>query len=88
MVVPEVEKNTRVVQPSDAVARWRADMESADAKQQLRARASLVELANGQLKSRLGLGALLVRSVNKVTCVALLSALAGRSLPPDGRADG
>ncbi len=51
-------------------------MESADAKQQSRARASLVELANGQLKSRLGLGSLLVRSVNKVTCVALLSALA------------
>ena len=64
------------MQPSDAAARWRADMESADAKQQLRARASLVELADGQLKSRLGLGALLGRSVNKVTCVALLSALA------------
>lgn len=38
-------------------------------------RASLCELPNAHLESRLGLGQLLVRSLPKVTCVALLAAL-------------
>jgi transposase len=58
--------------PLDA---WRARMETEEAKQLYRARASLSELTNAQLKSRLGLGHLLVRGLGKVTSVVLLVAL-------------
>lgn len=55
---------------------WRARMQTPEAKEQLRARASLCELPNADFKSRLGLGHLLVRNLGKVTCVVLLTALA------------
>jgi transposase len=59
-----------------AVLAWRARMETPEAKELYRARAGLCELPNANLKTRLGLGQLLVRSLPKVTCVALLVALA------------
>jgi IS5 family transposase len=55
-------------------------METDEAKQIYRARASLCELPNAHFKSRLGLGHLLVRGLNKVTCVVLLTALASNLL--------
>ena len=51
-------------------------MDTPEAKELYRARAGLCELPNANLKTRLGLGQLLVRSLPKVTCVALLVALA------------
>jgi len=55
-------------------------MQTDEAKQLFRARASLCELPNAHFKSRLGLGHLLVRGLNKITCVALLTALASNLL--------
>lgn len=80
VVVPDHEKKPRVRLPSEPVAAWRADMQTTDAKTQLRARASLVELVNARLKGRLGLGSFLVRGLNAVTCVALLASLASNLL--------
>jgi transposase len=74
MAVPEYEKNRGKV-PSGPVQRWRARMESEEGKRLYKARAGLVELVNGQLKSRLGLDELLVRGLAKVTCAVLLGAL-------------
>jgi transposase len=62
------------------IAAWRARMQTDEAKQLFRARASLCELPNAHFKSRLGLGHLLVRGLNKVTCVALFTALASNLL--------
>jgi transposase len=62
------------------IAAWRARMETDEAKQTYRARASLCELPNAHFKSRLGLGSLLVRGLDKVTCVVLLTALASNLL--------
>jgi transposase len=80
VVVPEHEKKPKRRKPSAEVAAWRLDMESSDAKQALRSRASLVELTNAQTKGRLGLGHLLLRGVGKVTCVVLLTAIASNLL--------
>jgi len=62
------------------IAAWRARMQTDEAKQTYRARASLCELPNAHFKSRLGLAHLLVRGLNKVTCVVLLTALASNLL--------
>jgi transposase len=62
------------------IAAWRARMQTDEAKQTYRARASLCELPNAHFKSRLGLGHLLVRGLSKVTCVVLLTALASNLL--------
>ena len=58
-----------------AIVAWRARMTTPEAKELYRARAGLCELPNANLKTRLGLGQLLVRTLPKVTCVALLVAL-------------
>jgi transposase len=55
---------------------WIADMATDGAKQRRRARASLCELANAHFKGRFGLDRVLVRGTAKVTCVALLAAIA------------
>jgi hypothetical protein len=55
---------------------WIADMTTDEAKQRLRARASLCELANAHIKGRYGIDRVLVRGTAKVTCVALLAAIA------------
>lgn len=65
---------------SPAVVAWRADMTTDEAKQLLRARASLCELANAHAKTRFAMRSLLVRGLNKVTSVALLFAIANNLL--------
>lgn len=61
---------------SPEVIAWRERMETAEAKEQYRARASLCELNNAHQKSHHGIGQFLVRGLAKVTCVVLLGALA------------
>ena len=58
-----------------AVVAWRARMQGDDAKTLYRARAGLAELANARVKGRLGLGQFLLRGIERVTCVALLTAI-------------
>ncbi len=58
------------------VEAWRARMQTPEAKELYRARAGLAELPNARFKARFGLGEFLVRSLGKVTSVALLGALA------------
>ena len=59
---------------------WRQRMGTTEAQQRFRARASLCELPNAQLKSRFGLGAVMVRGLYKVGCVALLAAITANIL--------
>lgn len=59
---------------------WRARMQTEEAKTTFRARASLCELSNAHLKHHHGTAQLLVRGVEKVTCVALLAAIAANIL--------
>jgi transposase len=58
-----------------AVASWRERMRTDEAKEQMRARASLCELSNAHIKTRFSMASLLVRGLTKVTCMVLLSAL-------------
>ena len=74
--VPKHEKNVRVREPSPEVAEWRARMETPEAKEVYRARASLCELVNAHLKDRFGIDQVLVRGTTKVTSVLLLASLA------------
>jgi transposase len=60
---------------SPAVVAWREDMATNEAKQLLRARASLCELPNAHAKTRFAMASLLVRGLKNVTSVALLVAL-------------
>lgn len=82
IAVPEYSKNPRGshVNHHPAIDAWRERMQTDEAKELYRARAGLCELPNAHLKSRLGLGQLLVRSLPKITCVALLAALASNLL--------
>lgn len=57
------------------VAAWRERMQTDDAKDLYRARASLCELPNANLKCHQGLSQMLVRGLEKINCVALLAAL-------------
>jgi transposase len=59
-----------------AVLAWRERMSTDAAKMTFRARASLCELSNAHLKHHHGTAQVLVRGRAKVTCVALLCALA------------
>jgi len=59
-----------------AVAAWRERMRTEAAKETYRARAGLCELSNAHLKQQHGVAQVLVRGLEKVTCVALLAALA------------
>jgi transposase len=63
-----------------ALAAWRTDMQTEDAKTLMRARASLCELPNAHAKTRFAMSSLLVRGTAKVTCVVLLMALANNLL--------
>jgi len=58
------------------IVAFRARMETPEAKALYRARAGLAELPNAHFKSRLGLGQFLVRGLENVTSVALLTGLA------------
>ncbi len=63
-----------------AIVAWRERMNTDDAKETMRARASLAELSNAHAKTRFGMASLLVRGLGKVTCVALLTSLAANLL--------
>jgi hypothetical protein len=58
-----------------AIDAWRQRMQQSEAKETYRARAGLCELSNAHLKQHHGVAQLLVRGLEKVTCVALLAAL-------------
>ena len=73
--VPERTRSSRKVH-DHVISAWLARMQTSDAKRTMRARASLCELANAHFKQRFGLDRVLVRGRAKVTCVALLAALA------------
>lgn len=73
--VPEAQRHaTKAV--SAEIEAWRARMETDEAKQLYRARASLCELPNAHLKTRQGVTQMLVRGLERVTCVALLAGIA------------
>lgn len=55
---------------------WRERMETPEAAEMYRARASLCEWANAHQKTHHGLVQVLVRGIPKVTCVILLSTIA------------
>lgn len=59
---------------------WRERMETDDAKRIYRARAGLVELANAHQKTHHGITQVLVRGIEKVTCVILLNAIGSNIL--------
>jgi len=61
---------------SAQVEAWRERMQTPEAQELYRGRASLVENVNAQLKQHYGLEKLVVRGLDKVTNVALLTALA------------
>ncbi len=63
-----------------AIVAWRARMQTDEAKQLYRARASLCELTNAHLRTHHGVDHFLVRGLAKVTCVALLAAIASNLL--------
>jgi transposase len=63
-----------------AVVAWRERMTTEAAKTVYRARASLSELMNAHLRSHHGVDQFLVRGLAKVTCVALLAAIASNVL--------
>jgi transposase len=60
--------------PPEVIA-WRERMETPEAKEQYRARASLCELANAHQKTHHGIQQLLVRGIPKATCVILMGAI-------------
>ncbi len=63
-----------------AIVAWRARMQTDEAKQLYRARASLCELTNAHLRTHHGVDHVLVRGLAKVTCVALLATIASNLL--------
>jgi hypothetical protein len=76
LIPPATERSTsRWADTTPAVLAWRDRMETPEAKELMRARASIAELPNAQLRSRLGLSQILVRTLNKTWSVALLMAL-------------
>lgn len=76
---PENAKSIDKLQAEGAGAElidWRERMATPEAAKAYRARAGLCELANAHQKSHHGLTQFLVRGLDKVTCVTLLSAIA------------
>lgn len=64
----------------DAIAAWRARMDTPEAKRLYRARASLCELSNAHMSTHHGIDHFLVRGLKRVTAVALLGAIAANIL--------
>jgi transposase len=71
---PREKSLSRWADKRPSVLAWCERMQTPEAKELMRARSALAELPNAQLKTRLGLGHILVRSLNKVLSVALLTA--------------
>jgi transposase len=81
MAVPERTRHGRDQADDDAaIVAWRERMETDEAKKRYRARASLCELMNAHLRAHHGVNQVLVRGLAKVTCVALLAAIASNLL--------
>ncbi|MFH1418594.1 MAG: IS1182 family transposase [Planctomycetota bacterium] len=79
VLVPPSDRAKPIDQLGDAdpeVVAWRLQMETAEAKKTYRARAGLCELANAHQKDHHGVTQFLVRGINKVKCVVLLSVVA------------
>jgi hypothetical protein len=76
-ISPQERSLKKTPRPSEgpAIAAWRERMGTDEAKRQMRARASLCELSNAHVKTRFSMASLLVRGLNKVTCMVLLTAL-------------
>jgi transposase len=82
-LVPLRRATSRVLQSDGVdpeVIAWRERMETPEAKEKYRARASLAELPNAHQKSHHGIRQVLVRGIEKVTCVILLSAITSNIL--------
>jgi len=77
LIAPRKRSMAKTWDPDDdsATASWSARMRTGEAKQQMRARASLCELSNAHIKTRFAMASLLVRGLTKVTCMVLLSAI-------------
>lgn len=81
VAVPERSKDSGPNASTDAaIAEWRNRMQSDEAQELYRARAGLCELMNAHLRSHHGVNQFLVRGLGKVTCVALLAAIASNLL--------
>lgn len=76
-IAPQGRSLAKPPNPSEdpAIASWRDRMRTDEAKEQMRARASLCELSNAHIKTRFSMASLLVRGLTKVTCMVLLTAL-------------
>jgi transposase len=75
VIPPRAEDSPPNHKESEVIQAWRARMKTDESKQLLRARASLCELPNAHAKTRFAMASVLVRGVEKVTCVVLLTAL-------------
>ena len=77
LIAPQGRSMRKPPDPSEdpAVASWRDRMRTDEAKEQMRARASLCELSNAHIKTRFSMASLLVRGLTKVTCMVLLASL-------------
>lgn len=73
--VPTAQQHATKATSAEVVA-WRARMQTEEAKMLYRARASLCELPNAHLKTHQGVTQVLVRGLERVTCIALLAGLA------------
>jgi transposase len=73
---PDIDRHQPKKTDSEAVAEWRQRMGTPEAKAIYKERASTVETVNGECKTYRGLTQFLVRGIEKVTCVALWTALA------------
>jgi hypothetical protein len=80
IAVPKREQSASPEGAATEIAAWRERMKTEPAKRAYRSRAALCELVNAHLKSHHGTATVLVRGLEKVTCVALLGALANNIL--------
>ena len=78
--VPKREQSVSGEDVVPEIAAWQGRMKTPEAKRAYRSRASLCELVNAHLKAHHGTDHVLVRGLSKVTCVALLGALANNIL--------
>jgi transposase len=76
VAVPKREQGAIAADVAPEIAAWRDRMNTEEVKRAYRSRAPLCELVNAHLKSHHAIDHVLVRGVAKVTCVALLGALA------------
>jgi len=80
VAVPKREQSARTKGVPPEILAWRERMKSDEGKRAYRSRAGLCELVNAHFKAHHGQAQVLVRGLEKVTCVALLGALANNLL--------